>query len=405
MPKTFQRRILRPGHYRIPQADGTTRREYVGKERIKNWIDKFNEMRTLGMRIPAPWRHDPNAVPLRHNADTSDVDAFNNGGWWQKLWQNDAGELWGDLEVFSDAAIEKVGTTVQDVSLLAKPKWSDSQSNKDWDDALTHIALVTHPVARDGDNFKPVETGTIALSLEQLAMADDMETATPLNAGSITVKDVLAQLRQLESPILLPDDTTAENFLERLVTAINAIRGTNSANKQADTVTEPGAGAKEQPGPVAMSKETTLKMSAEDQALVNWGKEQARNGYKARIEKLVKTGRVAPAYAKQHLAPLVSNLELAFSAEGAAIPNVLDTLLVPLEALPANSVLTGSAAAARKQRSTIFPGQDVAFSLDLGTEQDLPEPDSEEELTDVDGEAIATQLFASAGWRPSDYDK
>jgi len=101
----------------------------------------------------------------------------------------------------------------------------------------------------------------------------------------------------------------------------------------------------------------------------------------------------------------VSNLELAFSAEGAAIPNVLDTLLVPLEALPANSVLTGSAAAARKQRSTIFPGQDVAFSLDLGTEQDLPEPDSEEELTDVDGEAIATQLFASAGWRPSDYDK
>lgn len=440
----FVKRIIRPGTYSIRRKDGTTTRIHIGRERIKRWVDNFTKMKASGLKIPAPWRHEEKAQPARLDADHSDWDAYNNGGFWEELHVGDDGALYGTVDVPNAKDAEKVGTTVQDVSLLAKPEWMDGEGTK-YQDAITHIAMVVHPVAKDDQNFVPQDAPAIALSLSEFYSADDTTTGDEGDsvpegdgpkAGSATVKDVMQLLREV-AKVTLPEDTTADNMLERLVTALSAIRGQKSEeNPEGESVKEPPAGSKKQPGPVAMSLENyefaaqmlgtakvvnpatkkpwtaaeleakdkadkaknTVALSAEDQATINWARKSARNAYKSRIEACVASGRVDPKTAKEFWDTLSADedLKLSFDESGSPVANHYDFVISAWERTPANASLTGhSPTSAKATKAKVFGGD--AFSLDAGVTEEDPPNNEATPMSLEEADAILATQFQSSG--------
>ena len=444
----FAKRIIHPGTYTVKRKDGTASRVYVGKKRLENWVKQFRAMRKSGLQIPAPWRHNDKATPIRLDPDAGDIDAYNNAGFWDNLRVGKDGWLWGDVDVPRDEDASRVGTTVQDVSLLAKPKWLDGKANT-YEDAITHIALVTHPVAKDDKTFEPVPEDALALSTSDLYFGeppDEGEEAT-VDAAASTVKDALKMLAEISS-VTLPDDTNAENFLERLVTALAAIRGTKDEEGSGDSLQEPPSNSKQQPGPVAMAKEidialsllsgakindpktnkpytadaiktladaganptVTIKMSTEDQASVSWAQKQMLGTYRARIEKCVETGRVTPSVAKEFWDRMSSDTDLRFSfnEEGEPVKNQYDWVLASWETTPANGVLTNlSPTKAKATRARVFGKQ--AFSLAADLEEEDPDDetgfsDPMAPLTDEQADKVLALQFQASGKRDSDIE-
>lgn len=419
---TFTKRIIRPGTYTVPRADGTRARVHIGPQRISKWLSTFDAMKKVGLGIPAPWRHEEKALPVRLDGDQKDTNAFNNAGFWKRLWVDDKdGSLYGEVDVPREEDADRLGKTVVDVSLLAKPKWVDGSGNE-YDDALTHIALVTHPVAKDHDNFRPSpsESEAIACSLCDLLMAEDVTPAPSGGAGnasigdgvkasSATVKDALTMLSKMDPPITLPEDTNSQNFLERLVTALNALSAAAAAGDEEDkntSISEPPSGSKEKPGPIAMANEPKepLKLSAEDQAAINWARKTSSVAYQSRIEACVKQGKITPKLAKETALPLLKDLQLSFDAEGQPVKTPLDMVLEAWEAIPANSVLTGrSPRSARATKGSVFTSE--AFSLTAGMEEignaqldDESDPTEEKfALTEEEADKIVDEQFKASG--------
>lgn len=438
----FRKRIVRPGTYTVRRKDGTTARHHVGPKRFSKWIENFNSMRQAGLEVPAPWHHEPKAQPVRLDATPSDLDAYNNGGFWKRLWvdQKD-NSLWGEVDVPRAEDADRFNKTVNDVSLLAKPEWLDGTGRK-YEDALTHIALVTHPVDKDSEGFVPADNA-IALSLQDLYFADepvpkDTETGMEVSAATASVKDVIRMLQEPPCNLRLPDDTNSENFLERISTALVAVQGAQEGDEETDngSIKEPSKKAKEQPGPVAMAQplelalsllsdaqvtnprtnkpytaaeltelakqddqpKVTLQLSSQDQAAVDWARKVQTDSYKSRIEKCVREGRILPAQANEFAGMLdKGEIAFAFGDDGKPLPSVLDTVLKSWEAIPAGSVLTGNSptAAARDAKGQVFG--EAAFSLASAARMEEPDSDPGAPMTDEEVDKVVDQQFTAAG--------
>ena len=193
------------------------------------------------------------------------------------------------------------------------------------------------------------------------------------------VGDALKALKKLK--IELPADTTAENFVERLVIAVNAI-------EKATAPEGDGKPPVEQPMPVAMSlagESIVAETHDTPNPLQVFAENQARSGYVARIEALVKTGRTPPVYAVKHLKPLVEGFALSLGDDGQPQKGLLDQLLEALEAIPENTILNVSGAA-----KTGKDKKGVAFSfeepLPEGYEGDPDKPDDAKAIAEADAQ-------------------
>lgn len=265
---TFTKAILRPGTYLARTPDGRRTKQTITLDRLKSWADKFSQMVASGLRIPAPYRHDPNAVPLLEDQNGAD----NNAGFWKRLWLGPDATLYGELDVPRSEDASRVGTTVTEVSPLVEPERIDGKG-REWKDSITHIALVTHPIASGQENFQPSDqmpAGAAAFCLSHLVEGKVMEFAdnpqAPAGTGSQPSEDdsqSRTSTQQMSSPnasnpsmqqvmealkvigLTLPDDTVPENLAERIVVAARAISGKEES--------EGGQEPKEQPTPIVMS--------------------------------------------------------------------------------------------------------------------------------------------------------
>lgn len=398
----FTKKILQPGTYSVPVAGSRTERQPVtiDEDRIDRWIDSFGQMQEAGLKIPAPWRHDPKAEPVRLDGDSQDIDSFKNAGFWTDLYKGDDGALYGTLDVPREEDASRVGKSVQECSPLAKPEWEDGSGTK-YGDSITHIALVTHPVVPGQENFKPKSRQHKELAAAHIFSSENFIGAL---GGPDRVDDVRSVLAKVG--IVLPEDTTPENVIDRIITAGTALAAADDGEGSVDS---PPNNAVERTVPITMSEELKfnpytgdelkdgekvelpeVKLSEEDQASINFARKIGRKTYVSRVENLVTSGRVAPAYAKERLAPYLDDLQLSFDSEGNAVAGQLDVLLEALEALPQASTLTGAASTVAKRTKGAF--NENAFSLEA-TEQ-IPEDDQP-----VDHEKGADDQLQTAGLR------
>jgi hypothetical protein len=414
MPK-FVKQIAKPAKFLATALDGVTRVEQVlTADRLRKVAENGTSMLAKGLKIYAPWKHDfknaqgplgPSRLP----------DSSENAGFWERLWFDDKDNaLYGEIDVPREEDASKIGTTVKEVSPLLKP-FQDGAGNT-WDaDSPYHIALVMHPILAGQDNFVPVtpEPAGVAASMpedvgfafsmsdaqellltekshpaeiakkdEGAAMAVELgkEDETPVEpsapATGAGVGDAIRALAELK--ISLPADTTPENFIERLVIALNAIHKANEPEQDTKPPTE-------QPLPVAMSLgDQTVADTPAVNPLLTFAENQARKGYVDRIEAAVASGRITPAYVLKHLKPMVEGFALSLGDDGQPQETMLDKALVMIEDIPANTILNVSGAA-----KTGKDKKGVAFSFEEpfpdGLEGDgLMKPDSEEAIKAAD---------------------
>lgn len=350
----FIKKVLKAGRYTVNTLDKNDPRkeEVFPPERLQHFAEQYNEMQEAGLKVPSPWSHDSNSPVLK---ESQLANSKNNAGWW-KLFIDKDGDLAGEVDIPLKGDSSKIGTTVKEVSPLIRKRYIDG-TGRVWDDIVTHVALVTHPIQPGQDEFKPIATNdevAIAMSayLGPIAGADTDDSAGPdkpqndpgtdpktmPNSGPYSVGNAIKCLRN--SGIDLPDDTSEDNLIERICVACRAIKGNEAQNSQVDGSSEQGAdGAEKQPQPIAMGGDMTADVQVLKQleTYKNLASVTAKASKIDRIKALIKDGKITSAYAKEHLEPLVEGFQLAINDEGTEIAGQLELAISLFEKLPAGA--------------------------------------------------------------------
>lgn len=368
MPK-FIKEIVPPGRYKVNTLAGKRRTADITKSRIRHWVNQFSLMTKAGLKVPAPFTHDPNALPAEAAKDAA--NPANNAGYWTRLFQKD-GKLYGEIDVPDQATADKIGATVKEVSPMFRDRWTDGKG-KEWKDPILHIALVNHPVAHGTSDFIPSEkfdaaqnaklpagaeqcvvcsiSGLMSTDEEDLSPARDTaggkEGETDLE-GDDRIPEALEALEMFG--IHLPEDTTAENFLDNLITAIRAIKSyEKSEHANNGDQDHPLSQLKEQPTPIAMST---------DNKALNALIVSTKRDITSRIDRLLKAKVITPAFKKAKIDPLLNTFTMSIDDlddKGDRKPGRLDDILDALEA----NAQPGSAASffnENKDRDVSFMG-------------------------------------------------
>ncbi len=287
----FIKDIVSVGKYHIPDGTGGSKEQEISLDRLRKWANTFNSMRDNGIRVPCPFNHDVNAVPVQLGSDGTLQSSQENAGFWDALWvDEDQGRLMGVLDAPGDSGdasspAGKISKTVRETSVYVRPKgWKDG-TGRDWEEPILHIAAVTHPIQPGQDNFQPlVEDIAIAMSFKQpdekpakskapkgkaalpvSGESDDVDPTAPSNPDKVlgsetpdvtsmggSVGDVLQMLREV-AKIGLPEDTNEQNFLERLRIALTQKSISEEEDDAEGSVYQPPEGAALRNAPFVMA--------------------------------------------------------------------------------------------------------------------------------------------------------
>ena len=373
----FKKTILKEGKYR-QWNDAQKKFEFVPvtRERIQSLVSTFSAMRSNGLKVPAPWKHDFGITALSIGDNGLLDDSTQNAGFWESLTaeigQDGKMALNGVVNVPGDpndpnTPAGKVGTVVQDTSIYTRrnvPLTTDK--DEILDEAIMHIALVTHPIEAGQSNFqlKDEETQLLMSNMvddEDLAK-EQTEDSDESSSNPTNLSKLVADLKNI-CKIFLPPTTTIDNLVENLSIAVGQYKLLSSPEDGSGAKTDsfqvepllmshldpsqvealinakipnPKTGkpyAKEDflpSQPVQADTQTQLVMAA----MQNSMQADRRKSYRSRIESLVGTGRTTKAFADSNLYPQADGYNIEFK-DGAVAPSMLESLIMSLESLPA----------------------------------------------------------------------
>lgn len=390
----FKKVVARPGRYLVKTPSGKRAVRNLTKSDLAKAAKTGNEMIKDGLKIPAPYGHsDGNRlipIPLTANPDdpASLVDADTlqppkwdqaiNAGFWTSFETNKHGELIGVLEVEGDendpnSHAGRIGKTFVQTSPLLLGEWIDGKGRLR-ENAPLHICLTNKAVEPGQDNFERIEEDSpyaIAMSFSDedlLALALDDE-ATPSGDDkngkvsdpevnpeaenptkqdvdkieTATGPDMVTKVREElkdKLNITLPEDTTPENILERILIVLANLEPMNK-EKETDFEEEPEDGQPPK-APTIMSTDHEIKKL---NAGLNQLTQARKTEFKNRIENLVECRRIGRAHANDKLLPLVDAFQMSLddleedgSFKKSALEMSLDLLEDP-EAMAAETTL------------------------------------------------------------------
>ncbi len=332
--------LLPPGDYESP--DGAVR---VSTQRIRHWIEQGKAMLGLGMRIPCCWGHQPKAKP----ATIKEVEELEywkskfNAGYLTDLEEDYDGTFMGhldlpglDLDPESGCLIDsQTKTAIGEVS-IAFDDFTDG-TGKVWPDAVIHVALTPHPVwhGQEGFTEQSLQTG-LRLSLAQhltrfatgeYPVAEEKKDDKGGDVASATdLKKVLELLAAKD--IIMPEDTTDENFMERLCIVLTALSG-HGGTKPPEPPEEEQKEMKVEEEPAMMSLEKRMATDPIVAALVNRVDREAKVQRERKIVLLVKRG--LPVATANKLRQQASAVRLSLSATGDVEESEVDRTIALLE--------------------------------------------------------------------------
>jgi len=401
----FTKEIVGPGKYRATKPGTNERVETViTPQRIEHWVNTFTKMKEAGLKIPAPFKHRMDMLALTNEqADLltkqEQAGSINNGGYWDDLFvDTKTGKLCGVLDAPNKETAAKIGTDVQECSLLSLPTYEDGLGRK-WDDGILHIALVTNPIVPGQENFQPLTDSPVtAIAMSQFVEAFDPTTseptpdlatpasaivdsspsgealALPVPSSETGVTEALSVLK--EFGIELPVDTTTETLSDRIVMVGRAVL--SAKNESSDN--ELNQDYRIKTGGIQMSQTVTA-----DSPQGKFAMKQQVNKITDRLTAIVKSGRVSADYIKEVIHPHMAGCQMSLEIddEGNLGPTSLDITLDALERLPVNAALTG------------------ADPVNLGEAYSITEPHKQSkgaEITEADAEKVVATLFKNLGF-------
>ena len=373
MPK-FEKTILKEGRYR--QWDDI-QKKYVyvtlTADRIRSLSSSFQKMKEKGIRVPAPWKHDFEITSLVEGDNGLLEDSTKNAGFWDDLVAKvtDDGKygLVGIIDAPGDpndtnTPAGKVGKTVKDTSIYTRKNVPiTSGSEEVLEEAIMHIALVTHPIELNQENFKlkdSTETHLVMSNMVGESESEDSETEEiESEDSSLPLNQLINDLRDT-CKLYVPPNTTIDNFVENLSIAVNQYKllNTETPNSDPDSFeVEPLLMSHLQPSQIdaliagkvtnpltnkPYAKEDFAQaqpqQSTQDQlimsAMQNSMQSDRRKSYRSRIDSLVGSGRTTKAFAEQKLYPQADNYVIQFD-NGQIVEPVVESLIMSLESMPA----------------------------------------------------------------------
>lgn len=374
---TFEKTILKEGKYR-QWNEAQKKYEFVPvtRERLQNLVQTFTKMKSNGMKVPGPWKHDFGITALSVGDNGLLADSTQNAGFWDdlttKIDSDGKMALVGKIDAPGDpndpnTPAGKIGTIVKDTSIYTRrnvPFTTDK--DEVLDEAIMHIALVTHPIETGQSNFqlKEEESNLVMSNMvddEELAeeQADDSEES---NSNPTNLSQLVDDLKNI-CKLFLPPSTTIDNIVENLSIAVGQYKllqspedgsGVKTDSFQVEPllmshldatqiealisgkVVNPKTGkayAKEDFGsaqPQQPDTQTQLVMAA----MQNSMQADRRRSYRSRIDSLVGSGRTTKAFADSNLYPQADNYNIEFK-DGAVATPMIESLIMSLESIPA----------------------------------------------------------------------
>jgi len=335
-------------------------------ERFRNHVRQFQAMKAAGHKVPVCWGHQPGAKPATA-AERAELEYWKskfNAGHLEDLRFDEAK---GEMHFAADVPGAERDAQGRLVTWTRLPDGREVQSAisevsaaihnftagdaREYPDAVTHVALCVLPIIADQPPLNAAElsadigeplylaASTFLYELGSAPVADEKlpekpaETTTPekpaeappaaptVDPKDAQFQDALAALRELG--LGLPDDTTKDNFFERVVVAAHAMahKETMEGEENGDAGTEAGGGG----GQVQEERPMMMSLATATDPVIRTflGREQDAHRKKQldAITKLRDTGKM-PVVDFNRLKEALDGYELSATVEGERVEQV-----------------------------------------------------------------------------------
>lgn len=364
----FVKEIVTEGKYRTFDRNGQKTLKALTAEDIDKAVATFDVMKSKGLKVPAPWKHDFGITTFSKITEGDGgllEDSTKNAGFWDKLYTklNEKGKkvLVGEIEAPGSTddpstPAGKIGTAVQDTSIYLRPTYEmTDETGEVLENVLMHVALVTHPIEPGQKNFEVLpDPNDIYIAMSEYEYdANDLPTDVSFNELSGLLAEVVG--------IYLPASTTTENLVSNLTTSLQQMKLCKKKESDEDGPestpfkTEPIVMSSFTPAQLAVltaqinpatNKPFTLeelgvksepnKPDSRDlmmSAMANMVQDQKRQHIRSQINSLVEKGQCPKSYADAELYPKADNYIIEFD-NGNVRPQPVEAIIMSLSAMP-----------------------------------------------------------------------
>lgn len=411
----FSKDIIPEGEHLVTLPGGRRTLKSFSGDYLKEVVKNFNLMKRAGLRVPAPFRHAKDAVPIE---GTPETDSFDNAGYWDSLTTktNDDGKvvLCGVVdspgtEDDMETPAGKLKHRVKEVSACLVDAWTDG-TNHNWGPSMLHGAPVVNPVIPNQEEFQLMSLPDDSFLLSESGLVLEQ---TPTS-------DSLAELsRVLEDAIgvYLPPGTLLQDLPKMLMVSLKQYKlcsetqnddqeivdtqsifmslpegQTMPLSKEAMTelielgVTNPKTGQKfveedfdvqdPTPTPAPVADPGQSEIERHNLALTAELTESKKDGLRRRVESCIARGQATQEHIDKHVTPKIETYELAIGTDGKYQPNVVDELITAIEALPFDKKKVPPNAA--QLAGELPPGMTVNYDTEMEGEGAGPEYSDEQ---------------------------
>lgn len=364
----FSKTILRVGKYK--SLDGEVN---VTPARLRHWVNQFQQFKRAGNVVPVAFDHATDHAGLTPLSMNEFRSAKNTVGRLEDL------KISGDgqsaemvLDIADPKAVQLASSNHVFVSPVLAQRWRDGLGNQ-YKDLWSHVDIVNHPVDQtqsaftalsnspqtkfwrfalddiedDDDKKKPPKSEDMDMDDSPDEMGDDMTDMDAAPAGDDDpaemadmpadpmaddtdmggdVSELLADLLQVG--IVLGDDTTEANFMDRLKPALKtfvAAQGNNDAGSGDDVYKDDE--------PVQVEQQQFQQMSLAQKRVMEFAQASHREKVRARLNKLFTQGKCTPAELAEKRAEC-EVIRLSLGAQGAPIPSSVEEWIASREPVP-----------------------------------------------------------------------
>lgn len=407
MPR-MNKEILPVGTYLVTTPEGKRTLKEFSKDYLTKVVENTNKMISAGLKIPAPFKHLKEAIPVTEEVST---DAYNNAGYWDSFELKEVKgqvtllgvvDAHGDTEDTNTNA-GKLKHTVKEVSACIRDKWVDGLG-REWGPCLLHVASVLHPVVPGQDGYSLMEN-TYALSVSGL-----LDT----HEDSVSISEISSLLKEVAG-IYLPENTEPDRLSSVLKVALLQYKLCNDDEEEDTEVVETQSlflslpegkkmplskqQAEELVKLGAVNPKTTKPFVIDDfdvqeeqpdpikqyaLALRSQATEEKKGVLKNRVTNLVTSGRINKEYAETNLSPQIETYELSLGNDMKFVKTPVEAVIEALEQIP----VTVKTAPLTGQYNMSVPSGHNVIDPDLGNNDPANAQLTPEQLKDMQNNVL-----------------
>lgn len=313
--------VLYPGTYHLANGRTVT---YTPQD-VRNLNDRMAEMLSQATPIPFSLEHDDEARPTKNMSQLLADKTRNTIGWVEETRITPEGFMENVLEVPDEEDVKRL-PKIRFVSPQIEDDAADGEKRVWPGRSIVHIAATSRPIQKRQKPFaaklSAAGKNVVRLSLGDV-MAEENEAIEGEEEGAGKAKYLAEVVEALKADgYHLPDDTTMENFVDRLHTACLTKTGGKQEEKKDEEPTEVAQ------SPIMMSLQKRADVM-EARAL-----KAERDNIVTRINGLSASGRITKPI-KDKLLKEVNTVKLSLSETGELSSNDLATKVAAFEELPA----------------------------------------------------------------------